>query len=121
MFQISEEILDLRLDRFRDGTNLIDLNPKGHHVRMFPSAYSHTSSAYLQQKAVGALLLDSGLDSEWVGDSQIVGDALDFAALEEVGPCLPIVLVERILDENDWVLLDEAHVEVGEFLGGEPF
>jgi hypothetical protein len=38
-----------------------------------------------------------------------------------VGPCLPIVLVERILDRNDGVFLHVAQVKVRELNTGDPF
>jgi hypothetical protein len=37
-----------------------------------------------------------------------------------VRPCLPVVLVEGVLDRADVVLLDVAVVEVGELFAGEP-
>jgi len=38
-----------------------------------------------------------------------------------VRPCLPIVLVERIFDRNNGVLVNIFEVQVGEFGPGYPF
>lgn len=38
----------------------------------------------------------------------------------EVGPCLPIILVEGVLNRNNRVLLDIAEVQVGKFGTGDP-
>lgn len=45
---------------------------------------------------------------------------LDLGVLGEVAPRLPVVLVERVLDRDDVVLLDELVVELGELLAREP-
>lgn len=45
---------------------------------------------------------------------------LDLGGVGEVAPRLPVVLVERVLDRDDVVLLDELVVELGELLAREP-
>jgi len=89
---------NLRLDRLRDGTDLVDL----------------------KQETVASLLLNGGLDAERVGDGKVVTDNLDAAVGGEVRPSLPVVLVEGILDGDDGILLDIADVKVGELDAGEP-
>ena len=89
---------NLRLDGLGDGTNLVNL----------------------EQETVAGLLLDGGLDSERVGDSEIVTNDLDAGRLVQVGPSLPVVLVEGVLDGDNVVLLDVALVDVTELLSGEP-
>jgi hypothetical protein len=74
---------DSRLDRLGDGTDLVDL----------------------QQQSVTRLLLDGGLDSEGVGNGQVITNDLDLGRLVEVGPSLPVVLGEGVLDGTDVVLL----------------
>lgn len=66
----------------------------------------------LEQETVTSFLLDGGLDSKGVGDSKVVPDDLDVGVGGEVSPSLPVVLVERILDGDDGVLLNVANVEV---------
>ena len=38
-----------------------------------------------------------------------------------MSPRLPVVLVERIFNGNNRVFLDEAQVDIGEFLASDPF
>ena len=86
------------LDRLGDGTDLVDLEEEG----------------------VAGLLLNGGLDAHGVGDSQVVTNDLDLGGLVEVGPRLPVVLVEGVLNGADVVLLHVAVVDSGELLTGEP-
>ena len=86
------------LDGLGDGTDLVDL----------------------QEQGVARLLLDGGLDSLGVGDGQVISDNLDLGGLVEVGPSLPIVLCEWVLDGANVVLLTVAVVKSGELLSGEP-
>jgi hypothetical protein len=88
----------LRLDRLGDGTDLVDL----------------------EQQGVTRLLLDGGLDSAGVGDGQVITDNLDLGRLVEVGPSLPVVLGEGVLDGADVVLLAVRVVETSELLASEP-
>lgn len=53
---------------------------------------------YLQQQAVASLLLDSSLDTEGVGDGEIITDDLDAALGGEMSPGLPVILIEGILN-----------------------
>ena len=89
---------NLRLDRLGDGTDLVDL----------------------EEETVARLLLDGSLDAERVGDRQVISDDLDAALRGEVGPRLPVVLVERIFDGDNGVFLDEANVDIGQLLTGDP-
>jgi hypothetical protein len=89
---------DSRLDRLGDGTDLVDL----------------------QQQSVTRLLLDGGLDSEGVGNGQVITNDLDLGRLVEVGPSLPVVLGEGVLDGADVVLLGVGVVEGSELLTSEP-
>jgi hypothetical protein len=89
---------DLRLDRFRDGSNLVDL----------------------KQETVASFFLNSNLDTKGVRDGEVVANNLDTTFGGEVSPSLPVILVEGILDGDDGVLLDVAEVEVGKFDTGEP-
>lgn len=90
--------MNSRLDGLGDASDLVDL----------------------QQETVASLLLDCGLDTERVGDGQVVTDDLDTGVGGEVGPRLPVVLVEGVLDGDDRVLFDEGDVQVREFLSGDP-
>ena len=74
----------------------------------------------LEQETVAGLLLDGGLDAEGVGDREVVADDLDAGVGGEVRPCLPVVLVEGVLNRDDRVFLDVGEVEVGELLAREP-
>jgi len=38
----------------------------------------------------------------------------------EVGPCLPVILIEGVLDRNNGILLHIAEVEVGKFGTSDP-
>ena len=89
---------NLRLDGLRDGSNLVDL----------------------KQEAVACLFLDGGLDTEGVGDSEVVTDNLDPTVGVEVTPSFPIILVEGILDGDDGVLRNVAHVEFCELDTSQP-
>ena len=67
---------NLRLDRLGDGTDLVDL----------------------EEQTVAGLLLDRSLDTERVGDREVITDDLDVRVLREVRPRLPVVLVEGVLN-----------------------
>lgn len=86
------------LDRFGDGTDLVDL----------------------EEQSIARLLLNGSLDSLGVGDGQVISDNLDLGRLVEVGPSLPVVLCEWVLDGADVVLLAVTVVESGKLLTGEP-
>jgi hypothetical protein len=53
-------------------------------------------------------------------ESANIPNNLEVRGLEEVAPCLPVVLGERILDADDGVLLSERFVHVGKLLVGDP-
>lgn len=89
---------DLRLDGLGDGTNLVDL----------------------EQETVASLLLNGSLDTDGVGDSQIITDDLDARLGGKVGPCLPVILVERILNGDNGVVLDVLEVDIGELGTSNP-
>src|SRR5690606_24475095 len=52
--------------------------------------------------------------------SQVVTDNLDSALGGEVGPGLPVILIEGVLDGDNGVLLNVGEVEIGEFLASDP-
>ena len=89
---------NLRLDGLRNGTNLVNL----------------------EQETVASLLLDGSLDTERVGDGQVITDDLDTGVLGEVAPGLPVVLVEGVLNGDNGVVLDVGEVEIGELDTGDP-
>src|SRR5690606_37239571 len=86
------------LDRLAEGTNLVDL----------------------EEERVASLLLDSSLDADGVGDSQVITNNLEVGVLVEVSPGFPVVFGKGVFDGDDVVLLGELLVEVGQFLVGEP-
>lgn len=61
---------------------------------------------YLEQETVASLLLDGGLDTEGVGDGQIITNDLDTTTGGEVSPGLPVILLEGVLNGDNGVLLD---------------
>ena len=75
---------------------------------------------YLEQETVAGLLLDSGLDTERVGDSQVITDDLNATLASEVSPSFPVILIEGILDGDDGVLGDVAQVEISKLLARDP-
>jgi len=86
------------LDGLGDGTDLVDLEEKG----------------------VASLGLNGLLDESGVGDGQVVTNNLVVVDLGEVGPGLPVILSEGVLDGDDGVLGGEVLVLVGELLVGNP-
>lgn len=107
------------LDRFGEGTDLVDL----------------------EKESVARLQLDGLLDTQRVGDSQVVTvrvrlasasllprkgspvnipNNLEVGGLVEVAPGLPVVLSEGVLDADDGVLASQRLVQVGQLLVGEP-
>jgi hypothetical protein len=79
-----------------------------------------TNLVDLEKESVARLELNSLLDAEGVGDSQVITDDLDVLGLGEVAPSLPVVLSEGVLNGNDGVLLAELRVQAGELLVGDP-
>mmetsp|Transcript_79159 Transcript_79159/g.173575 ORF Transcript_79159/g.173575 Transcript_79159/m.173575 type:complete len:466 (-) Transcript_79159:120-1517(-) len=73
---------------------------------------------HLQEEGVAGLVLDGLLHSADVGDGQVVTNNLARLAdgSGELGPGSPVVLVERVLDGDDRVVLDKACVELGQLL-----
>ena len=51
-----------------------------------------------EEEGIACFLLDGVFDTDGVGDCEIVTDDLVVVFGAEVGPGLPVVLVERILD-----------------------
>lgn len=76
---------------------------------------------YLEEQAIASLLFNGSLNSQRVCHSQIVTDNLDAALLSEVGPCFPIILVKRIFDRDNGIVLDVAQVEVSQLNTTDPF
>ncbi|KAH3667663.1 hypothetical protein OGATHE_003186 [Ogataea polymorpha] len=86
------------IDRLGQSTNLVDL----------------------QKQSVGTLLLDGSLDSFWVRNSQVITNNLDVGGGEKVGPSVPVILGEWVLQRHNWILLDEFGVQVSQLLTSEP-
>ena len=74
----------------------------------------------LDQQGVGCVLLDALGQAGRVGDEEVVADQLDLVAdlLGQLDPAVPVVLVQRILDGDDRVLVDQVAVDLGHLLGG---
>lgn len=79
-----------------------------------------TDLVNLQQQAVAGLLLHSGGNALGVGHGQIVTHNLDGGGTGQVGPGLPVVLVEGILNGDNGEVLDELLVHVGQLVGRQP-
>ena len=86
------------LDGFGNGTDLVNLEEEG----------------------VARLELDGLLDELGVGDGQVVTNNLEVGGLEEVGPGLPVVLSEGVLNADNRVLLSQGLVQLGELLVCKP-
>ena len=80
------------LDTLSDGTDLVDL----------------------KQKGVAEFLVDSSLDSGWIGDQQVISDNLDFISDHgsHLGVGLEVILIEWVLDRNNWVSINQLLVEL---------
>jgi hypothetical protein len=68
------------LDRLGKGTDLVDLEKKG----------------------IASVLLDGSSNTLGVSDSQVITNKLELRGGAEVGPVVPVILVESILNGNDW-------------------
>lgn len=81
-----------------------------------------TNLVNLQQQGVGGLLLNGGLDSQWVGHEQVITDNLDLVLdlREELGPGFPVILGEWVLDGDNWVLVNQLGVVSSQLLTSEP-
>ncbi len=75
----------------------------------------------LDQDAVGAALGDALRQALGVGDEEVVADDLDLVAqgLGDRGVAGPVVLVERVFDRDDRVLVDPGGEEVDHLLAAE--
>ena len=74
---------------------------------------------HLEEESVTSLLLNGSLDSERVGDSQVVTNNLDLSRSVQSGPSFPVVLVEGVLDRDDVVLGNVSLVDLGELETGK--
>lgn len=86
------------LDGLGDGTDLVDLEEEG----------------------VSRLLVNGSLDSDGVGDSQIITDNLDVGGGDKVRPGGPVILSEGILERSNGVLGDELGVVSSKLLTSLP-
>ena len=86
------------MNRLGEGTDLIDL----------------------QQQGVTGLLVNTGLDSGRVSDQQIVTDNLSVFTntLSKVNVAFPVILIEGVLDRNNWIVVDESAVDIGQLSWG---
>ncbi|BAC17851.1 conserved hypothetical protein [Corynebacterium efficiens YS-314] len=74
----------------------------------------------LDQDGVGGLLGDALLQTGRVGDEEVIADDLNLVT-DLGGQCdvaIPVVLLQRILDGDDRVLVDKLGVDVRHLLGG---
>src|SRR5699024_8371333 len=78
-----------------------------------------TDLVHLDQQGVGRATVDALLQAGRVGDEEVVANDLDLVAelLGEGDVSLPVVLVQRVLDGDDRVLLDQVSVDLNH-LGG---
>jgi hypothetical protein len=74
----------------------------------------------LKEEGIAGLELNSLLDADWVGDSQVISYNLEIRCLVEVRPCLPVVLSKGVLDADNWVLLSKLLVLVCKLFVGDP-
>jgi hypothetical protein len=75
---------------------------------------------YLQKETIAGFLFNGRFDTKRVRHCQVVTDNLNAAQFGEVGPGIPIILVEGVLDRNDRVLLNVTEVEVGKLYASDP-
>merc|ERR1719411_991394 len=74
----------------------------------------------LEQEPVAGLLLDSGRNSLWVGDQEVVSHDLDLCAGSQLGVPLPVILVKGILNTDNRVVLDETLVHLEQLIRCDP-
>ena len=69
-----------------------------------------------QEEGIASLHFDGLLDSAWVGDEEIISDNLDVLSNEGVHLSIssPVILIERILNGDDGILLNEGLIELSE-------
>ena len=79
----------------------------GHIVSL--DSLSHAANLVdLEQQTVASLLVNGSGDSLGVGHQKIVSHNLDAGAGGQLGITLPVILVKRILNTQNWVVLDES-------------
>ena len=79
----------------------------GHVVSL--DGLSHAADLVdLQQEAVAGLLVNGGGDPLGVCDQEVVSDNLDRGAGGQLGVAFPVVLVEGILNTDNWIILDKS-------------
>src|SRR5699024_8374440 len=74
----------------------------------------------LDKQRVGCRVVDAALQAGWVGGKEVVADDLHLLAhfCDQGGVASPVILIQWVLDGDDWVLLDEFSVDLGHFLSG---
>ena len=72
----------------------------------------------LKQQTVGGLLFDGLLDFDGVGDGQVISDNLDLVSNfgDNLGPVLPVILVEGVFDSDNGVFVNEFFVKGNHFV-----
>lgn len=75
---------------------------------------------YLEQKAVARFSLNCSLDTNEVRDGQIIANHLNVDIGSKMGPSIPVVLREGILNEDDRIVLDVAQIEVCDLFSSNP-
>lgn len=67
---------------------------------------------YLEEKTVASLLLDRRFDTFRISDCQVIANNLYAALLGEMRPGFPVILIERILNGDNRVLLRQSDIQV---------
>ena len=111
----ASKLSNSRLDRFGDGTNLVDLQ-----IMNMRKKKSKLRTC-LEEKSVTSLLFDGSLDSKRVGHKEIITDNLDLGSLVESRPSLPVVLVKRVFEGANVIFVAVAVVDFSELGTCEPF
>merc|ERR1712127_462529 len=81
------------------------------------NGFRHASDlVHLQQQSIACLVIDGLLNTDNIGHRQVITHHLRWDAnlLCEVTPCLPVILVEGVLDSDDGEILGKAGIELRE-------
>jgi hypothetical protein len=61
-----------------------------------------TDLVNLKKKGIACVLLNGSSNTLGVSDSQVITNKLELRGGTEVGPVVPVILVESILNGNNW-------------------
>jgi hypothetical protein len=67
---------------------------------------------YLEEKTIASLLFNRRFDTLRIGDCQVIANNLYTALLGEMRPSFPVILIERILNGDNGVLLRQSDVQI---------